>query len=259
MAATIGSLFHQGGKIWPQWLGLRGAGGQLPRPRVRYDGTTHDDGTSSRPQKSVVVEDRAKSCRFRRILSTNADEGQGRRALPIPRFCGPLMMVVDESRAAIITRPASQFQTLALIPGSRLGPYEILSLLGAGGMGEVYRARDPRLGRDVAIKVLPAAFSADPESPSPLRAGSARRGGAQSSEHPGRLRRRHRGRHDVRRLGAARGQDAPRRASTRTRCRSEKRLITRCRSRTDWRPRTRKGSSIAISSPRTSSSPPTAA
>jgi len=45
--------------------------------------------------------------------------------------------------------------------GSRLGPYEVLSPLGAGGMGEVYRARDPRLGREVAIKVLPESFSAD--------------------------------------------------------------------------------------------------
>jgi serine/threonine protein kinase len=45
--------------------------------------------------------------------------------------------------------------------GSRLGPYEVLSAIGAGGMGEVWRARDPRLGRDVAIKVLPASFSAD--------------------------------------------------------------------------------------------------
>src|SRR5215510_11739516 len=52
---------------------------------------------------------------------------------------------------------------MALTTGSRLGPYEILAPLGAGGMGEVYRARDPRLNRDVAIKVLPSSFSADPE------------------------------------------------------------------------------------------------
>jgi non-specific serine/threonine protein kinase len=52
---------------------------------------------------------------------------------------------------------------MGLSPGARLGVYEIISLLGAGGMGEVYRARDPRLGRDVAIKVVPAAFSADPD------------------------------------------------------------------------------------------------
>src|SRR6266699_2559225 len=51
---------------------------------------------------------------------------------------------------------------MALPAGTRLGPYEIQSPLGAGGMGEVYRARDPRLGREVAIKVLPASLSADP-------------------------------------------------------------------------------------------------
>ena len=50
---------------------------------------------------------------------------------------------------------------MTLSAGTRLGPYEIVALIGAGGMGDVYRARDPRLGRDVAIKVLPIAFSAD--------------------------------------------------------------------------------------------------
>jgi eukaryotic-like serine/threonine-protein kinase len=52
---------------------------------------------------------------------------------------------------------------MAIALGSRLGPYEIVSLLGAGGMGEVYRARDPSLGREIAIKILPANLVADPE------------------------------------------------------------------------------------------------
>src|SRR5437016_2389104 len=52
---------------------------------------------------------------------------------------------------------------MSLTPGSRLGPYEVLAAIGAGGMGEVYRARDSRLGRDVAVKVLPASFADNPE------------------------------------------------------------------------------------------------
>src|SRR5882672_6844760 len=58
---------------------------------------------------------------------------------------------------------------MVLTPDTRLGPYEIVGPLGEGGMGEVYRARDTRLGRDVAIKALPPALDADPERLSRFR------------------------------------------------------------------------------------------
>src|SRR2546425_5384467 len=52
---------------------------------------------------------------------------------------------------------------MLLVTGTRLGPYEIVAALGAGGMGEVYKARDTRLDRIVAIKILPEALAADPQ------------------------------------------------------------------------------------------------
>jgi len=64
---------------------------------------------------------------------------------------------------------------MPLSPGTRLGSYDIVSLLGAGGMGEVYRARDPRLQREIALKVLPdVADAGSRDRPSPTTSCSSR-------------------------------------------------------------------------------------
>jgi serine/threonine protein kinase len=59
--------------------------------------------------------------------------------------------------------PPHFFSSMGLVPGDRIGPFEVLSSLGGGGMGEVYRAHDTKLHRDVALKVVPAALSHDPD------------------------------------------------------------------------------------------------
>lgn len=71
-----------------------------------------------------------------------------------------LLSSSDEARSSFLGSSTSH---VAVTPGTKLGEFEVLALVGAGGMGEVYRARDARLRRDVAIKVLPASVSADPE------------------------------------------------------------------------------------------------
>ena len=135
---------------------------------------------------------------------------------------------------------------MALTPGARLGPYEILSAIGAGGMGEVYRARDTKLDRDVAIKVLPDAVRRRSGAARAVHARGADARGAQSPEHRADLRPRGIGR--IRRAGhgAGRGRGPRRSASRAGRCRSTRRCRSRGRSPTRSRPRTSRASSIAI-------------
>jgi len=68
---------------------------------------------------------------------------------------------IDDAARSLLAGAAGSSAARSFSPGGRLGPYEIAQFIGAGGMGEVYRARDRQLDRDVAIKVLPAAFAAD--------------------------------------------------------------------------------------------------
>ena len=71
---------------------------------------------------------------------------------------------LSQTAAPVAAIPIVRREPLTLGPGSRLGPYEIVSSIGAGGMGEVFRALDTRLGREVAVKILTAAHAGDPDS-----------------------------------------------------------------------------------------------
>ena len=86
---------------------------------------------------------------------------------------------------------------MALTPGVRLGPYEVLSAIGAGGMGEVYRARDTRLGREVAVKVLPPDLATDESRLRRFEAEARAVSALNHPQHPHHLRRRPRARDRV--------------------------------------------------------------
>ena len=106
----------------------------------------------------------------KKILAAALERPPGERHAYLNKVCADaslrqqveaLIAAHEQAQTAFLAQPAVQFEELAI--GSRLGPYEILAQIGAGGMGEVYRARDTRLDRIVAIKVLPVHLADRPE------------------------------------------------------------------------------------------------
>jgi len=139
---------------------------------------------------------------------------------------------------------------MPLASATRLGPYEIVAPLGAGGMGEVYRARDTRLGREVALKVLPPAMALDPARRARFEQ-EARAAAALS--HPNIV-----GLHDVGEAETSSTSSANwcrvrrwKRSSSAGQCRRRSCSLLPCRSRMAWLQHTRRASPIATSSPQT--------
>src|SRR5262245_38592235 len=114
--------------------------------RIYHDALARDEGDRASFVRDACRDDEALRREVESLLTQppSADD-----------FLGGAAVAMAHELVADAAEPA--------LTGQRLGAYDIVDLLGVGGMGEVYRARDTKLGRDVAIKVLPRLFSADPE------------------------------------------------------------------------------------------------
>ena len=159
------------------------------------------------------------------------------------------LLEFEPASARFLERPAAGVAAAADEATSmidrQIGPYTIVAPLGAGGMGEVYRARDSKLGRDVAIKILPSHFTADPERRARF-AREARTLATLNHPHIGAIY----GLEEADGVSAlvlelVEGPDAGRSPRARRRCRSRRRSPSRGRSPRRSTPRTRRASSIA--------------
>ena len=135
--------------------------------------------------------------RIKALLETALEHEPGKRSVFLNEACAgdsslrnevESLIVAHEQAGGFIEGPAYEVMAGMLVNdhagslvGHSLGPYQLIASLGEGGMGEVYRARDTRLGREVAIKVLPAAFSRDADR---LRRFEQEARGASALNHP---------------------------------------------------------------------------
>ena len=136
-----------------------------------------------RPVASRTARHRCVSCA---VKTARCRKRSNHCSPPTParrRFWTTLRTVTCEDACSMPSRARSKTRPACSRPGDRLGAYEITGFLGRGGMGEVYRARDTKLGRDVAIKILPDAFASDAERLGPVARARRSARGAQPSAH----------------------------------------------------------------------------
>ena len=113
----------------------------------------------------------------KKVLAAALEREPGERVAYLDQVCAEpllrrevesLIAAHEQGHSSFMEQPAVESEKLK--SGTKLGPYEICALLGVGGMGEVYQARDTKLRRDVALKILPAAFVRDPDRLSRFKA-----------------------------------------------------------------------------------------